>query len=220
MPMLQAQEIYRFFHTGDEEIKALRGVDFTLAQGELVAFVGPSGSGKSTLLMCLAGLDEPDGGKVTVMNELITRKPETEKSRLRAKYLGIMQQKNNLFLHLTLAQNIAFAQSITRQPNAAQSAELMTRIGLGARAGSLPGQLSGGERARAGLAVALASEPQILLLDEPTGEVDADTEDAILSLLADFCRSGGSVVAATHNSAVARKAHRICAMRDGRMGDG
>jgi putative ABC transport system ATP-binding protein len=220
MPVLEASELYRFFRAGDEEIKALRGVDFALQPGVLVALLGPSGSGKSTLLMCLAGIDEPDGGKVSVMNKPMTRRPEAEKSRLRAKYLGVMRQKNNLLSHLTVAENIAFAQAAAHQESAPRAAHIMHEIGIDKRAAFLPGHLSGGERARAGVAVALASEPKILLLDEPTGEVDARTEEAILRLLVDYCAHGGAAVAATHSSAVARAAGRICTMKDGKISDG
>ena len=220
MLALEAQELYRFLHSGEEEVKALRGVDFSLAEGEMVALVGPSGSGKSTLLMCLSGLDEPDGGKVSIMNEPMSRKPEAVKARLRAKYLGIMQQKNNLFSHLTVAENMAFAQGIAHQQDAEKATSILNKFGIGERSGSLPGQLSGGEKARASLAVALAGTPRILLLDEPTGEVDAESEIAILSFLADFCKEGGTVVTATHNESIARVASRVCTMRDGKLSNG
>ncbi len=220
MLALEAQELYRFFHSGEEEVKALRGVDFSLAHGEMVALVGPSGSGKSTLLMCLSGLDEPDGGKVSIMNEPMSRKPEAVKASLRARYLGLMQQKNNLFSHLTVAENMAFAQGIARQQDAKKATGILIKFGIGERSGSLPGQLSGGEKARASLAAALAGGPRILLLDEPTGEVDAQSETAILSFLAEFCKEGGTVVAATHNESIARAASRVCTMRDGKLSNG
>ena len=220
MLALEARELYRFFHSGEEEVKALRGVDFSLAEGEMVALVGPSGSGKSTLLMCLSGLDEPDGGKVSIMSEPMSRKPEAAKARLRAKYLGLMQQKNNLFSHLTVAENMAFAQGIAGQQDTGKATNILNRFGIGERSNSLPGQLSGGEKARASLAAALAATPRILLLDEPTGEVDAQSENAILAYLADFCKEGGAVVTATHNETIARAASRVCIMRDGKLSNG
>jgi putative ABC transport system ATP-binding protein len=213
MAAIEAREVYRFFHVGSEEVKALRGVDFVAAEGEFVALFGPSGSGKSTLLMCLAGVDEPDGGSVQVMGEAMTRRPEAEKAKLRAKYLGVMRQGNNLFPHLTVAENLAFVRS------GDGSRDILADIGIADRGRSLPAQLSGGERARAGIAVALASSPKVLLLDEPTGEVDAESEAAILSILAAFCAKGGAVVAATHSAGLARAAHRTATLRDGRMFD-
>ena len=219
MQILEAQELYRFFHTGDEEIKALRGVDFTLNRGELVALMGPSGSGKSTLLACLAGIDEPDGGMVHAMTVSLSRKPETEKTRLRAMYFGIMLQKNNLLGHLTLLENMCLAQSVLKMPDTEKVEVILSQLGIKQRTESLPAQLSGGERARAGLAVALANAPPILLLDEPTGEVDAETEAAILNALGELAHQGTGIVMATHNAAVAKYAHRIARMRDGKILD-
>ncbi len=219
MQILEAQELYRFFHTGDEEVKALRGVDFSLDQGELVALMGPSGSGKSTLLACLAGIDEPDGGMVHAMTISISRKPEAEKTRLRAMYFGTMLQKNNLLGHLTVLENMCLAQSVLKAPDTEKAEAILSRLGIKQRAESLPAQLSGGERARAGLAVALTNAPPILLLDEPTGEVDAETEAAILNALGELAHQGTGIVMATHNAAVAKYAHRIVRMRDGKILD-
>ena len=103
MKLVEAQELYRFFHTGEEEVKALRGVDVTLREGEIIVLVGPSGSGKSTLLHCLAGLDDPDGGTVRVMQQVMSRQPDINKTRLRAAYLGIMRQKDHLISHFTVS---------------------------------------------------------------------------------------------------------------------
>lgn len=219
MQVLEATELYRFFHVGDEEIKALRGVDFSLQRGEMVALMGPSGSGKSTLLACLAGLDEPDGGMVQAMTFALSRKPETEKSRLRAVYFGTLLQKNNLIAHLTVLENICLAQCVLKPSDMIRANEILARLGLAQRAESLPAELSGGERARAGLAVAIANAPPILLLDEPTGEVDAETESSILTFLNELAKSGTAIVMATHNAAVANAAHRIVRMRDGKILD-
>ncbi len=220
MIILEAMELYRFFHSGDEEVKALRGVDLSVRQGEMVALVGPSGSGKSTLLMCLAGLDEPDGGNVLVFSEQITRRTELEKTRLRSKYLGVMLQMENLFAHLTVSENVRTAQAVNGAVDNAMAALLLERIGLDQRRNALPAQLSGGEKARAGLAVALSRDPKILLLDEPTGEVDAETEGHILAVLDAHRRAGGTIVVATHNVAVGRIATRTLAMKDGRIAHG
>ena len=220
MTTLEANELYRFFHAGDEEVKALRGVDLVLNAGEMVALVGPSGSGKSTLLMCLAGLDEPDGGSVVVCNETMTRRSEIEKTRLRSKYIGVMLQKENLFAHLTVLENVHAAQAVNDTIDQSYAESILERIGMKGRSASLPAQLSGGERARAGLAVALSRKPAVLLLDEPTGEVDAETENDILKILHE-CRVGGTtIIIATHNTAVARSAGRTLTMKDGRLANG
>src|SRR4051812_38157861 len=112
IPVLQAFELYRFYHTATDEIVALRGVDLTLAKGELVAVVGPSGSGKSTLLACLCGLDAPDGGHVELIGLRLTRRPEAERARLRARHIGVLMQADNLFDHLTVRGNIALHMKI------------------------------------------------------------------------------------------------------------
>jgi putative ABC transport system ATP-binding protein len=220
MHAVEAVELYKFFHAGDEEVRALRGVDLVLEAGEMAALIGPSGSGKSTLLHCLAGLEEPDGGMVRVMGEPMTRHPEAHKARLRSKFLGVMLQGNNLFSHLTVSENIKMMRSLCHANGEDATDALLRDIGLATRASSLPAELSGGERARAGLAAAMACEPKILLLDEPTGEVDAAAEKAILSALDGFCGRGGAVLVATHNHAVAHKASRVVLMKDGKTSDG
>lgn len=107
MSALEAHELYRFYHVGDDETRALRGVDLRVDAGELVALVGPSGSGKSTLLACVAGLDEPDGGHVDIMGQRLSRRPEAARARLRARHIGMLMQSGNLFDHLTVGANIA-----------------------------------------------------------------------------------------------------------------
>ena len=217
MKVLEARELYRFFHTGEEEVKALRGVDLALNEGEMIALVGPSGSGKSTLLHCLAGLDEPDGGTVHVMQHVMSRQPELAKARLRAEFLGVMRQKDNLISHLTVAENMALARSLVTNGKSSNAETMLERLGMARRAASLPAQLSGGELARAGLVVALACHPKILLLDEPTGEVDGETETAVMDVLGEYQRGGGAVVIATHNIAVARNATQVLKMKDGKI---
>jgi putative ABC transport system ATP-binding protein len=219
MALLDARELYRFYHSGDEEVKALRGVDVCIEPSEMVAFIGPSGSGKSTLLMCLAGLDEPDGGEVLVLGERMTRRDEHFKTELRSRAMGIMLQTNNLFAHLNVTQNVNLAQSVFGDSDKDWAKTIVERLGIAARANALPAELSGGERARAALAVALARKPKILVLDEPTGEVDANAEAVILDVLHEHCTKGGAVVVATHNEALAKKASRVLPIKDGKFVD-
>ena len=215
--LIDARELYRFYHSGDEEVKALRGVDMNVAEGELVALIGPSGSGKSTLLLCLAGLDEPDGGEVIVMGERMTRRSELIKSGIRSRAIGMMLQTNNLFDHLTVEQNINFGQRIGGACDTAWTLDLAGKLGILTRRTARPPELSGGERARASLAVALARKPEILILDEPTGEVDASAEGAIIGMLKQHCKSGGAVIVATHNQALSKQATRVLPIKDGRI---
>ena len=133
--------------------------------------------------------------------------------------MGILRQKDNLFPHLTVLENTSLARWLAGSPGDDARADILRRMGLDGRMDLLPPQLSGGERARAGLAVAMVNHPRLLLLDEPTGEVDADTEKAILGLLADHCAGGGCIIVATHNPALARLASRTLILRDGTIAD-
>lgn len=219
---LAAYDLYRFYHTGDTETLALRGVSLAVSAGETVVISGPSGSGKSTLLSCLAGLDDPDGGSVRINGELLSRRPERAKARLRNRYLGIVYQQWNLLWHLTVAENIAVVRAVADHPTSgrhpglrAADRDLLEALGIGDRAHAYPATLSGGESARAALAVALAAEPLALIADEPTGELDHYTEAAILDLLTEQARRGRAVVMASHSPAVERRADRILHLRDG-----
>ena len=216
-PMIQADDLFRFFHRGDTEVRALRGASLTVARSELVVLTGPSGSGKSTFLACLTGLDDPDGGFVDIVGNRISRRPEAERATLRARALGLMLQGNNLFDHLTVEDNVRLALAIADAPELATAADLLHQVGLADRAGARPDTLSGGERARAGLTVALAADPDILIADEPTAEVDGNTERSLLRLFQDRCRSGRAVILASHSATVAEVATRVLAMDDGQL---
>ena len=216
-PVLDGRELYRFFHTEDDETFALRGVSLAAWSGEIVAIVGPSGSGKSTLLSCLAGLDEPDGGHVVVAGHRITRRPEAVRAGLRARWIGVLSQSGNLLDHLSVAQNVTVAQALAGDGDRPEIDALLESVGLAARSGARPSTLSGGEAARAGLAVALANDPPVLLADEPTGEVDDANETVILDLLRERAKAGGAVVVVTHSERVAAAADRVVRLEDGRV---
>jgi putative ABC transport system ATP-binding protein len=220
LAVLEAHDLYRFFHAGEDETLALRGVSLTIRPGEMVAVTGPSGSGKSTLLNCLAGLDEPDGGWVAISGERLTRRPQAERARVRARRIGVLLQSGNLLDHLTVAENLRVAAALagsSRQPNVRGA---LAAVGIGHRAHALPSHLSGGELARAGLALALINDPAILIADEPTGEVDAANEERLLGLLAERSRNGGATLVVTHSPAVAKAADRVLRIVDGRVFDG
>ena len=225
MPALQAFEVYRFYHSGDEETAALRGVSLALDAGEFVALTGPSGSGKSTLLGCLAGLDEPDGGRVVVMGSRMSRRPEAVRAALRARHIGMMMQSGNLFEHLSVADNVRLPRllmnGIERRAGNRLGGmdDLMRKMGISERRMARPSQLSGGEAARAALAVALSADPRVLLADEPFAEVDSATEAEILKLLRDRCRGGSAILIATHSVELAATADRVLRLRDGRLVD-
>jgi putative ABC transport system ATP-binding protein len=215
---LQARSLYRFFHAGDDETLALQGVSLDVHAGEFVAVTGPSGSGKSTLLACLAGLDEPDGGMVLVDGERLSRQPEEARARVRARSIGMLYQHGNLVSHRSVLANVDLAQRLAgSHTSPAWRAQLLERCGLTARGHARPSQLSGGELARAGLAVALANDPPVLLADEPTGELDDSTAQRVLELLHERAADGAAVLVVTHGREVAAAADREIALRDGRV---
>lgn len=219
MRVLEAFDIYRFYHAGEEETLALRGVSLHVEAGEIVAVMGPSGSGKSTLLACLSGLDEPDGGFVAFIGERLTRRSETERAAVRAAGMGIMLQSGNLFDHLSAEDNIRLQMQLANKVDNKRIAELLDLVGLQSRRNACPQQLSGGEAARAALAVALANTPRVLLADEPTGEVDAPAEELLLNLFEGFTESGGAAIIVTHSDVLAARADRIVRLYDGRVVD-
>ena len=215
--IVDAIDLYRFFHAGDDETLALRGVSLRLYPGEVVAVTGPSGSGKSTLLSCLAGLDEPDGGTVRIGGELMSRRPEAERASIRARKVGMLFQSGNLLDHLTVEQNMRFVQRLVGTADRERIAALLDDVDLRDRATSSPPTLSGGEAARAGLAVALANQPVVVLADEPTGELDDPSADRIMQLLHRYARGGAAVLLVTHNPRISAFADREISLLDGRI---
>lgn len=217
MRAIEAVDVYRFYHTGEEETLALRGVNLYVNRGELVVLMGPSGSGKSTLLACLAGLDEPDGGYVQLMGSRWTRRSEAERAARRAAETGLLLQSGNLFAHLTVGDDVALPMRLAREFDRKRLEELIDGVGLRERRRAYPAELSGGEAARAGLAVATAAAPAVLLADEPTGEVDAELEASILRFLKEQRAAGTAAVVVTHSAAVAAHADRVVHLLDGRV---
>jgi putative ABC transport system ATP-binding protein len=216
--VLEAQSLYRFFHAGDDETLALQGVSLQAHRGEVIAVTGPSGSGKSTLLSCLAGLDEPDGGMVRVNGQRLSRRPEEERARVRAQSVGMLFQQANLVGHLSVEANVALAQRMARRSaDRSARAQIIELCDIAHRAHARPSQLSGGELARAGLAVALANDPAVILADEPTGELDGVTAQRVLDLLRARAAAGAAVLVVTHSAQVAANADRELRLRDGRV---
>jgi len=214
---IHATDLYRFYHAGDDETLALRGVSIDVHAGEIVAVTGPSGSGKSTLLACLAGLDDPDGGMVHIGGEPLSRRSEAERASLRSRRIGMLFQNANLLEHLTVGANVHLAQQLSDHRASPPVTDLLDELGIRSRIRAHPSELSGGELARAGLAVALANDPKAVLADEPTGELDRSNATKLVALLRTRARLGTAVVVVTHSAAVAGEADRIIALRDGRV---
>ncbi|MCW2761523.1 MAG: transporter ATP-binding protein [Marmoricola sp.] len=215
--VLEAHGLHRFFRRGGEEIAALRDVSLTLHPGEIVAVVGPSGSGKSTLLNLLAGLDDPDGGTVQVDGHQLSHQSATLQARLRGQLIGVLTQASGLVEHLDVLGNLRLAASF--RPGRTPIADLRTLLSavqLTDRAGARPSTLSGGETARANLAVALAGGPRLLLADEPTAEVSTAEEAVLLDLLRELQPLDGATVLVTHSTVVADAADRVLHLVDGK----
>lgn len=214
--ILQARGLKKNYLSGDRRIEVLRGADLDVAAGESVSIRGESGSGKSTLLHLLAGLDAPDGGTVAWAGAPVVTADAADR---RATFLGLVFQSFYLIPELDALQNVLMASRILHRPGAidrARACELLGRVGLAGRASHLPAQLSGGERQRVALARALMNTPPLILADEPTGNLDEHTGDAVIELLLSLCReTGTALVLVTHNAAHARKTHRGLFLHEG-----
>jgi putative ABC transport system ATP-binding protein len=220
MTPLTAAGLHRFYRRGGNEVAALLDVGFTCEPGEHIAVTGPSGSGKSTLLALLAGLDNPDGGHVVVAGEVVSHRSARDSARLRARHIGVLTQASGLLGHLTVLQNVRLADQLRRRSGGGGGPtpeELLDRLGLSAVRRARPRTLSGGETARAGLAVALVGSPDVLLADEPTAEISTSEEREVLALLDEWRPRSGATVLITHSEVVAARADRVLRLLDGRL---
>ncbi len=212
---LSASGLRKSYQSGDRRIEVLRGADLTIAPGESVSIRGESGSGKSTLLHLFAGLDAPDAGTLAWGGS-----PDTGPRR-RAAFLGMVFQAFYLIPEIDAYANVLMARRIQGRIDAgakARARELLTRVGLAERGHHLPTELSGGERQRVAVARALMNFPRLLLADEPTGNLDEGSGDAVIDLLLSLCReTGTALVLVTHNAAYARKAARQYLLREGQL---
>ncbi len=197
-------------------MNALRGVDLDIGEGELVVLLGPSGSGKTTLLNLIGALDRPTAGSLTVEGREVAGLDERARTEYRLRTVGFVFQFFNLVPSLTALENVALIGELTGPEAEQRSAAALGELGLGARLGSFPGQLSGGEQQRVAIARALVKRPRILLCDEPTGALDVETGKAVLTALRAVTEeSGRTVLVVTHNSAISRLADRTIHLRDG-----
>jgi ABC-type lipoprotein export system ATPase subunit len=217
--VIEAKGLYHIYRETSLETIALRGTDLALVRGTWTSVMGPSGSGKSTLLHVIAGLLEPSGGSVMIGGQDLTRLPPGERERRRRSRIGVVLQRDNLHPLLDVADNVALPLRIDGRSGSEVERtvlELLDRVGLSDRRRHRPRELSGGEAQRAAIAVALAPRPEVLLADEPTGELDETTAEDVLDLVAATRDEvGTTIMTVTHNAAVAARADRRVTMRDG-----
>lgn len=222
--VLECRNVTRKFSEGAAELEVLTGVDLEVRAGERVAIVGASGSGKTTLLQILGGLDEPTSGEVRVGGQTMVNLGEAERGRLRNKYVGFVYQFHHLLPEFSAEENVAMPLMIRGERRAdavAEAQKLLGRVGLGERLRHKPGELSGGERQRAAVARALITRPQLVLADEPTGNLDAGNGAQVLSLMLELNQElDTSLVVVTHDSSIAGRMDRIVTLDNGRLVSG
>ena len=221
---IRTEDLHRHYAMGQSLIRAVDGVSIEIATGDFVALLGSSGSGKSSILNLLAGLDRPTSGSVTVQKKNLAQLSREDLARYRRHSVGMVFQSFNLISSMSILENVElplrFAE-VEREHRAKQSREGLERVGLGARMHHRPSELSGGEQQRAALARALINRPQLLLADEPTGNLDSHTGGEIMNLIGEFNRQMGmTVVMVTHERALAeRYARRMIFLADGKLVD-
>ncbi len=212
--LFEARRLTKTYRMGEVEVQALRGVDLDLRQGEFVVLLGPSGSGKSTLLNILGGLDTPSGGSLRFAGQALRLDDDAAMTHYRRTRVGFVFQFYNLIPSLTARENVALVTEIAAHPMTPEQA--LARVGLGARADHFPSQMSGGEQQRVAIARAVAKRPQVLLCDEPTGALDAQTGVLVLEVIAQVNRElGTTTVVITHNAVIAGMADRVIHFSDG-----
>ena len=219
-PLAVLEGISRTYDHRDGEVRALDDVAITIRAGEHVCFTGPSGSGKSTLLHLLGLLDRPSRGRYRLSGEDVSELSDRDRARRRNRDIGFVFQAFHLVPHLTIAENVELPLvygGVAREERAARASAALDRVGLAARRGHLPDELSGGEQQRVAIARAVVTAPRMLLADEPTGNLDDRTAGGILDTFREVHRGGTTLVVVTHNPRVAAVAGRVCELEAGRI---
>jgi lipoprotein-releasing system ATP-binding protein len=221
---LELDKVVKTFRQAGRELPVLRGLDLRLARGEMVALLGPSGSGKSTLLHICGLLDRPDGGVIRIAGQEAQHLGDAERTRLRREHVGFVYQYHHLLPEFSAVENLVVPQMIaglSKTEAKARATELLQLVGLGERLNHRPARLSGGEQQRVAVARALINAPKLLLADEPTGNLDPHTSDAVFDLLVKLVRGAGlSALLATHNHELAARMDRIVRLEDGVLVEG
>jgi putative ABC transport system ATP-binding protein len=218
--MISLQGIGKSYDLGVVKVSALESLSLDIQRGEYVAVMGPSGSGKSTLLNILGILERPTEGSYALEGYDITRLPDREQARIRNRHFGFVFQSFNLFAELSAMENVMLPMGyagVRADERRRRAAELLNRLGLSDRLHHLPSMMSGGEQQRVAIARALANQPDLILADEPTGNLPSEKGEQILAILEELNRQGVTIVMVTHNDAQGRRAHRCIRLKDGRI---
>ena len=219
--LIELDGVEKVFTTGDVEYRALRGIDLTVRAGEMVAVVGPSGSGKSTIMNMITGIDRPSAGAVTVGGQRIDRMSEEQLASWRGEHVGVVFQFFQLLPTLTVAENIIlpmdFCNTFPVKERRERAIALLEKVGIAEQADKLPADLSGGQQQRAAIARALANDPPLIVADEPTGNLDSATSDAVMELFANLAAEGKTVLMVTHERDLSSFFTRSIMLVDGRI---
>ncbi len=219
-PLIQLTDITKVYQMGDMEVRALDGVSMAIQRGEYVAIMGPSGSGKSTMMNIIGCLDTPTAGSYELNGKLASAMSDDNLAQIRNEEIGFVFQTFNLLARTTSLQNVELPliyAGKTPHERHEMAQRALENVGLGTRSDHMPNQLSGGQRQRVAIARALVNEPSILLADEPTGALDSKTSIEIMALFEDLYQKGNTIILVTHEEDIARHAHRIVKLRDGKI---
>jgi putative ABC transport system ATP-binding protein len=216
--MIRIKNLHKSYEMGSNSLHVLKGIDFNVSEGELVAIMGSSGSGKSTLLNIIGMLDNYDNGSYELDNILIKDLDETKAANYRNKFLGFVFQSFNLINYKSAVENVVlplYYQGIKRKEREKIALEYLDNVGLKNWASHLPSELSGGQKQRVAIARAMVSKPKVLLADEPTGALDSKTSSEVMSLIQEINNSGKTILVVTHEQDIAKMCKRIVRLKDG-----
>ena len=215
--------VNKLYGEGENKFYALKDISLSINHGEFIAIIGPSGSGKSTLMNIIGLLDKPTSGKYSINGKEVIRFDEDRLANLRNQKIGFIFQSFNLLPRTSAVDNVALPliySGVNKENRTSKAKEALIRVGLGEKFNSKPNQLSGGQQQRVAIARALVTNPQIILADEPTGNLDTKTGEEIMTLFTDLNKEGKTVILITHELEIAKKARRIIQLRDGKVVNG
>ncbi len=217
---LSCQGLWKIYEMGDEKVQAIRGIDLEINKGEMVAIMGPSGCGKTTLLNILSGIDDPSAGQVMVAGKPLFGISDDERTDLRGKEMGFIFQKFHLLDVMNAVENVEIPLlllGIDPVDARYKATTALNKVGLGDRCEHRPAELSGGQQQRVSIARALVHDPSVILCDEPTGNLDSETSEQVMDLLAQLNESGSTLMIVTHDNEIAKRCSRIIRIFDGRI---